>query len=69
MAAYAPLLMASVLRLSKYGLEAVIVEQTDHTRSLREFFDDTKGCVQAANRGVRAFISRRSALARTRGHV
>ncbi len=52
MATHAPLLMAypnaTLLRLSKYGLEPVTVEQTDHYKSLREFFDDPKGFVEAA---------------------
>ena len=47
-----PLLMAypnaTLLRLSKYGLEPVTVEQTDHYKSLREFFDDPEGFVEAA---------------------
>ncbi|HEY2884691.1 MAG TPA: AAA family ATPase [Rhizomicrobium sp.] len=52
MATHAPLLMAypnaTLLRLSKYGLEPVTVEQTDHYKSLREFFDDPRGFVAAA---------------------
>jgi predicted ATPase len=52
MATHAPLLMAypnaTLLRLSKYGLKPVTVEQTDHYKSLREFFDDPKGFVEAA---------------------
>jgi len=52
MATHAPLLMAypnaTLLRLSKYGLEPVTVEQTDHYKSLREFFDDPRGFVEAA---------------------
>ena len=52
MATHAPLLMAypnaTLLRLSKYGLEPVTVEQTDHYKALREFFDDPKGFVEAA---------------------
>jgi predicted ATPase len=51
MATHAPLLMAypnaTLLRLSKYGLEPVTVEQTDHYKSLREFFDDPRGFVEA----------------------
>jgi predicted ATPase len=39
---------ATLLRLSKYGLEPVTVEQTDHTKSLRAFFDDPRGFVEAA---------------------
>jgi predicted ATPase len=53
MATHAPLLMAclnaTLLRLSRYGLEPVTAEQTDHTKSLREFFDDSKGFVEAAS--------------------
>jgi predicted ATPase len=52
MATHAPLLMAypnaTLLRLSKHGLEPVTVEQTDHYKSLREFFDDPRGFVEAA---------------------
>ena len=52
MATHAPLLMAypnaTLLRLSKYGLEPVTVEETDHYKSLREFFDDPRGFVEAA---------------------
>ena len=51
MATYAPVLMvylnATPVRLS-YGLEPVTVEQTDHTKSLREFFDDPRRFVDAA---------------------
>jgi predicted ATPase len=39
---------ATLLRLSKYGLEPVTVEQTDHTQPLREFFGDPKGLMEAA---------------------
>jgi len=52
MATHAPMLMAypnaRLLRLSKYGLEPVTVEQTDHYRVMREFCDDPKGFVEAA---------------------
>jgi predicted ATPase len=52
MATHSPLLMAypgaTLLRLSKYGLEPVTVEQTDHYRLMREFCDDPTGFVQAA---------------------
>ena len=44
MATHAPLLMAypgaRLLRLSKYGLEPVKVEDTDHYRLMREFWAD-----------------------------
>jgi hypothetical protein len=43
-----PMAQRDLLRLSKYGLEPVTVEQTDHTKSLREFFDDPRGFVEAA---------------------
>ena len=39
---------AQLLRLSKYGLEPVTVEQTDHYKVLREFCDDPAGFVGAA---------------------
>jgi len=52
MATHSPLLMAypnaTLLRLSKYGLEPTTVESTDHYKILREFFDDPKGFVEAA---------------------
>ena len=44
MATHAPLLMAcpgaTLIRLAKYGLEPIKVEETDHFRILREFFAD-----------------------------
>jgi predicted ATPase len=52
MATHAPMLMAypnaTLLRLTKYGLEPTTVEQTDHYKALREFFDDPRGFVEAA---------------------
>lgn len=42
---------ATLLRLSKYGLEPVTIEQTHHVKSLREFFDDPRGFVEAAMGG------------------
>jgi predicted ATPase len=52
MATHSPMLMAyphaTLLRLTKYGLEPTTVEQTDHYKALREFFDDPKGFVEAA---------------------
>ena len=52
MATHAPLLMAypgaTLLRLSKYGLEPVDVEQTDHYRVMHEFCADPRGFVEAA---------------------
>jgi predicted ATPase len=51
MATHAPMLMAypnaTLLRLTKYGLEPVTVKQTDHYRVMREFCDDPKGFVEA----------------------
>jgi predicted ATPase len=52
MATHSPMLMAypnaTLLRLTKYGLEPTIVENTDHYRAMREFFEDPKGFVAAA---------------------
>jgi predicted ATPase len=52
MATHSPMLMAypgaTLLRLSKYGLEPVTVEQTDHYKVMREFCDDPAGFVEAA---------------------
>src|SRR6201996_6788862 len=52
MATHSPMLMAypnaTLLRLTKYGLEPTTVESTDHYKTLREFFDDPKGFVDAA---------------------
>jgi predicted ATPase len=46
MATHSPMLMAypgaKLLRLSKYGLEPVTVEDTDHYRLMREFWADPK---------------------------
>jgi predicted ATPase len=51
MATHSPVLMAypnaRLLRLSKYGLESVTVEQTDHYKVMREFCDDPAGFVEA----------------------
>ncbi|MEO6840949.1 MAG: AAA family ATPase [Bradyrhizobium sp.] len=51
MATHAPMLMAypnaTLLRLTKYGLDPVTVKQTDHYRVMREFCDDPKGFVEA----------------------
>ena len=50
MATHAPILMAypnaSLLRLGKYGLEPVTLEQTDHFRLIREFCADPAGFLQ-----------------------
>jgi predicted ATPase len=52
MATHSPLLMAcpnaNLLRLTKYALEPVTVEQTDHFKIMREFCDDPAGFVEAA---------------------
>jgi predicted ATPase len=51
MATHSPILMAypgaTLLRLAKYGLEPVRVEQTDHYRVMREFCADPAGFVEA----------------------
>jgi predicted ATPase len=50
MATHAPILMAcpgvTLLRLSKYGLESVSLEDTDHFRLMREFFMDPQGFLE-----------------------
>jgi predicted ATPase len=52
MATHSPMLMAypdaRLLRLSKYGLESVTVQETDHYKVMREFYDDPAGFVEAA---------------------
>jgi predicted ATPase len=52
MATHSPMLMAypnaRLLRLTKYGLEPVTVEQTDHYKVMREFCDDPAGFVEGA---------------------
>jgi predicted ATPase len=51
MATHSPMLMAypnaRLLRLTKYGLEPVTVEQTDHYKVLREFCGDPAGFMEA----------------------
>ncbi len=51
MATHSPVLMAypnaTLLRLTKYGLEQVTVQDTDHFKAMREFCDDPKGFVEA----------------------
>ncbi|WP_024518848.1 AAA family ATPase [Bradyrhizobium sp. Tv2a-2] len=51
MATHSPILMAypnaTLLRLSKYGLEPVRVQDTDHFKSMREFCQDPTGFVEA----------------------
>ena len=39
---------ATLLRLTKYGLEPVTVKDTDHYKVMREFCEDPKGFVDAA---------------------
>jgi predicted ATPase len=50
MATHSPVLMAypgaRLLRLTKYGLEPVTVEATDHYKIMREFCDDPAGFVE-----------------------
>ncbi|CCD88976.1 conserved protein of unknown function [Bradyrhizobium sp. ORS 285] len=50
MATHSPVLMAypgaTLLRLTKYGLEKVAVQDTDHFKALREFCRDPDGFVQ-----------------------
>ncbi len=50
MATHSPMLMAypgaRLLRLSKYGLEPVTVEDTDHYRLMREFWSDPKSFIE-----------------------
>jgi len=52
MATHSPMLMAypnaRLLRLSKYGLEAVTVVETDHYKIMQEFCADPAGFVAAA---------------------
>ncbi len=52
MATHSPVLMAypnaTLLQLTKYGLEPTTLEQTDHYRAMREFVEDPKGFVEAA---------------------
>jgi predicted ATPase len=52
MATHSPMLMAypnaRLLRLSKYDLEPVTVEQTDHYKVMREFCNDPAGFVEGA---------------------
>jgi predicted ATPase len=51
MATHSPILMAypgaALLRLAKYGLEPVTVQETDHYRVMREFCADPAGFVEA----------------------
>jgi predicted ATPase len=51
MATHSPVLMAypnaTLLRLTKYGLEPVTLKDTDHYKVMREFCEDPKGFVDA----------------------
>ena len=51
MATHAPILMAlpgaRLLRIHKYGLDPVMLEDTDHYRLMREFILDWRGTVEA----------------------
>ncbi|MBV9457309.1 MAG: AAA family ATPase [Bradyrhizobium sp.] len=51
MATHSPILMAypnaTLLRLTKYGLEPVTLRDTDHFKTMREFCEDPKGFVEA----------------------
>jgi predicted ATPase len=55
MATHAPILMAypgaRLLRLTKYGLEPVTLEQTDHFRLIREFCADPAAFVETMTAG------------------
>jgi len=50
MATHAPILMAcpgaTLLRLGKYGLEPIALEDTEHFRLMREFFLDPQGFLE-----------------------
>jgi predicted ATPase len=52
MATHSPMLMAypgaTLLRLTKYGLEPVTLKDTDHYKVMREFCEDPAGFVEAA---------------------
>ncbi len=56
MATHSPMLMAypnaRLLRLTKYALEPVTVEETDHFRLMREFCQDPTGFVEGAIAGA-----------------
>jgi len=51
-ATHSPMLMAypgaTLLRLTRRGLEPTTLQQTDHYKAMREFFEDPKGFVDAA---------------------
>ncbi|WP_430642100.1 hypothetical protein [Bradyrhizobium ivorense] len=56
MATHSPVLMAypdaTLLRLTKYGLEPVRLKDTDHFKVMREFCDDPDGFVDGALTGA-----------------
>jgi predicted ATPase len=56
MATHSPMLMAyptaRLLRLTKYALELVTVEETEHFRLMREFYRDPTGFVEGAIAGA-----------------
>jgi predicted ATPase len=56
MATHSPMLMAypnaRLLRLTKYALEPVTVEETDHFKVMREFCQDPRGFVEGAIAGA-----------------
>ena len=56
MATHSPLLMAypnaRLLRLTKFALEPVTVEETDHFKVMREFCQDPRGFVEGAIAGA-----------------
>jgi predicted ATPase len=51
MATHSPMLMAypaaALLRLSKYGLDPITIEETDHYRLMREFCADPQNFVES----------------------
>ena len=56
MATHSPMLMAypnaRLLRLTKYALEPVAVEETEHFRLMREFYQDPRSFVEGAIAGA-----------------
>lgn len=55
MATHLPVLMAypnaTLMQFTKYGREPTTLEQTEHYKSLQEFFYDPRGFVEAAMGG------------------
>jgi hypothetical protein len=68
MATHSPFLMAypnaRLLRLTKHGLEPITVKESDHFKTMREFFEDPRGSTPAQGCQDHAFLS--SAIARLR---